>query len=106
MTYGAVTFGFDLDLDANTVTIGDATVALEHVNAVLVDRVDEEGARRISATPWTEPRLPLLGDMNVEAVRNSPELIAYLRCDVPMPPASSSPRQPRVVTVCEKLRKK
>lgn len=107
--HGDVTISFDADFDADTVKIGDVVVPLKGVNAVLVDRVDEPDRRRIAATRSIEPRLPLMGDMNVEAVRHSRELVNYLRCDVPMPPppAMRFPRpQTPIITVCEKLKAK
>jgi len=108
-TYGEVTISFDADFDANTAVIGDAPVALDGVNTVLVDDVDAPGSRRISATRWTEPRLPLVGDVHLALARRSRELLNYLQCDIPMPAApagrASMPRPP-IVTVCEKLRSK
>jgi hypothetical protein len=108
-TYGNVTIGFDADFDANIVIIGDARVPISGVNTVLVDDVDEPGARRIVATRWTEPRLPLIGDMNLVLAQRSPDLLAYLRCEIPMPappPMRAPVPQVAVVTVCEKLKSK
>jgi hypothetical protein len=77
-----------------------------------VDRVDTPAARRISATRWIDPALPLVGDRNLILARRSRLLRDYLQCDVPMPtpPRSSKggnaiPQTP-VVTVCEKLKLK
>jgi hypothetical protein len=107
--YGDTTISFDADFDANTVTVGDEVVALDGVNTVLVDTVDRPGAQRIYATRWIEPRLPLVGDMNLLVVQRSRELLDYLRCEVPMPtpPATGVPilRIP-ITTVCEKLKAK
>jgi len=108
-TYGGVTIAFDADFDAKTVTIGEARVPIGGVNTVLVDEVDEPGARRIVATRWTEPRLPLIGDMNLVLVQRSHDLLDYLRCEIPMPapPSARAPvPQVPVVTVCEKLKSK
>jgi hypothetical protein len=107
--YGDVTISFDADFDANVVKVGDMLVPLNGVNTVLVDGIDEPERRRISATRWTEPRLPLLGDLNVVLVQRSRELLDYLRCEIPMPtPPSMRTARPQVpvITVCEKLKSK
>jgi hypothetical protein len=108
-TYGDVTIGFDADFDASTVTIGEERIPLNGVNTVIVDDIDEPRARRVSATRWTEPRLPLIGDKNLVLVQRSRELLEYLRCEIPMPASSSlttSRLQVAVITVCEKLKPK
>jgi hypothetical protein len=106
--YNDVTLAFDGDFDAGTVAIGNLTVSLEGVNAILIDRVERADARRMSTTLWIEPRLPLGVDPNLVLSRRSRELRQFLRCEVPMP--AVSPRlallQPPVVTVCEKLASK
>jgi hypothetical protein len=110
-TYSGVTIGFDADFDAGTVTIGDIVVSLQKVNTIFVDRVDAPAARRISATRWTEPHLPLAGDRNLLLARRSRLLRDYLQCEVPMPAPPRWSRggnqipQPAVITVCEKLRR-
>ena len=100
-TYGAVTIAFEADFDANVVTIGQTTIKLDRVNAVVIDDVD--GEWRTSATRRIEPRLPLTGDWNMALAQRSPEVRRDLQCGVPMPkpPAWS---QLQVVTVCDKLR--
>ena len=108
-TYGDVSIGFDADFDADTVKIGDRVIPLAGINTVLVDDVDDPGARRIFSTRWIEPRLPLLGDLNLVLVQRSRELLDYLRCEIPMPvPPSTRPVMPQlpIVTVCEKLKAK
>ena len=101
--YGDVTISFDADFDANTVTIGEQTVALDRMNTILVDKVDRPGVHQISAMRWTAPRLPLGGDVNLILVQRSRELLNDLQCDIPMPtPPSPIPQAP-VITVCEKL---
>ena len=101
--YGDVTIRFDADFDANTVTIGEQTVALDRMNTILVDRVDRPDVHQISAMRWTAPRLPLGGDVNLILVQRSRELLNDLQCDIPMPtPPSPIPQAP-VITVCEKL---
>lgn len=110
-TYRDVTIGFEADFDKNTASIGETVVQLDRVNTVLVDSVDKPGARTVSTTLWTEPKLPFSGDVDVHValVRRSRVLLDYLRCDVPMPAEPSTrSRAPRVpvVTVCEKLKSK
>lgn len=106
-TYGDVTISFDADFNSNTITFGERTISLERVNTIFVDRVHESGAQRITATRWTEPRLPLGGDGNLMLARRSREVRKYLQCRIPMPgpPATRGMPlpQPPVITVCEKL---
>jgi hypothetical protein len=102
--YGDVTISFDADFDANTVTIGDRTVALGRMNTIVVDKVDGPGGHQIAATRRTAPRLPLGGDVNLILAQRSRVLLHDLQCDIPMPvPPSRVPQAP-VMTVCEKLR--
>jgi hypothetical protein len=105
-TYGDVTISFDADFDANVVTIGEERVPLNGVNTVMVDHIDEPAARRVSATRWSEPRLPLIGDRNLILVQRSRELLDYLQCQIPMPTSPSmrtAQLQVAVISVCEKL---
>jgi hypothetical protein len=104
-TYGGVTIAFDANFDTSVVTIGPSAVKLDHVNTVVVDDVNR--VWRVSATRWTEPRLPLTGDWNLALAQRSRQLLRDLRCDVPMPtPFTSYPvTQAAVITVCEKLKK-
>ena len=107
--YGGVAIGFEADFDKNSASVGETVVQLDRVNTVLVDNVDKPGARAVSTTLWTEPRLPLSGDVHVALIRQSSALLDYLRCDLPMPGESAArSRTPRVpvVTVCEKLKSK
>ena len=100
-TYNDVTISFDADFDAGTLSIGDETVPLKGVNALLIDHVDGAGAPAAPSRVWIEPRLPLGADVNLVLARRSRELRQFLRCDIPMPAASMP--QPPVITVCEKL---
>lgn len=104
--YGKVTIGFEADFDANTVTLGPRTIVLDGVNTIFIDEVTAPGPPKITATRWTEPRLPLVGDHNLMMARRSRDIRDYLQCDLPMPAAPSTPvsvPQPPVITVCEKL---
>jgi hypothetical protein len=103
--YGDVTIGFDADFDAETVTIDDVVLRIDRFNTILVDAVDEPRSRQIASRRRTAPRLPLIGEPNVELARRSPELLDDLRCGVPMPPPPPMP-QPPVITACEKLKSK
>ena len=46
--YNNLTIAFDADFDAGTVAIGDVTVTLKGVNAILIDRVERADARAMS----------------------------------------------------------
>jgi hypothetical protein len=104
--YGDVTISFDADFDADTVTIGERTVALGRMNTIVVDMVDRTGVQQIWAVRRTEPRVPLGGDVNLILAQHSRELLNDLQCDIPMPVPPSRIPQAAVVTVCEKLRQK
>jgi hypothetical protein len=101
-TYNGVIIAFDADFDAGTVAIGDVTVSLKDVNAILIDRVEVDEARRMTTTRIA-PRLPLGEDVNLVMARRSHEFRQFLRCEVPMPAFPSGMSQPAIVTVCEKL---
>lgn len=105
-TYGNVTIEFEVDFDANNVTIGNRTAALGRMNTVLVDNVDGPGVHQISAMRWTAPPQPLGGDVNLMLVQRSPELLNDLQCDIPMPPPPFRIPQAPVITICEKLKQK
>jgi len=102
-TFGDVTIGFDADFDAAVVALEHTSVRLGQINTVVVDAVDGSAARRISATRWTEPRLPLVGDVNLELARRSSALLNDLQCDIPMPKPPPMFRTP-IITVCEKVK--
>ena len=99
--YGDVTIEFTADFDRRVATIGSFPIDLSKVNTVAID--DVEGAGRLSASAWTEPRLPADGDWNRALARKSVLIREFLRCDVPMP-ATSRHTLP-IVTVCERLRR-
>lgn len=108
-TYNDVTIGYDADFDRRTAAIEHAAFPLDDVNTVLVDKVDEPSARRVSGRRRLPSRLPLAGDYNLFAIRRSPGLVAFLQCGIPMPVQRSSRgvpvQNPPVITVCEKLQK-
>lgn len=107
-TYDDVTFGYDADFDLRTATVEKTAIDLDEVNTILVDHVDASGARRIVARRHLSPRLRLVGDYNLFAIRRSRALVTFLQCNIPMPLPRSSRgvpvQQPPVVTVCEKLK--
>jgi hypothetical protein len=102
--YNGVTIGYDADFDAGTVTIGgvQAPIALEKVNAVLMDGVDRPKGGHVQGTLLVVPSVTLGGDHNLKVIRSSRTLVAFLQCEIPMPP-SRGPKPPPVITVCEKL---
>ena len=100
-TYGDVTIEFTADFDQRVATIGSFAIDLAKINTVAID--DIEGARKLSASAWTEPRLPADGDWNRALARKSVLIREFLQCDVPMP--ATSRHAPPVVTVCERLRR-
>jgi hypothetical protein len=103
--YNDVTIAFDADFDSGTVAIGDVTVTLTGVNALLIDQVERADARPMPTRLWIEPDLPLGLNVNLVMAQRSRELLKFIRCEVPMPAASPRRTLPRphIVTVCEKL---
>jgi hypothetical protein len=106
-TYNDVTFGYEADFDLRAATVEKTAIDLDEVNTILVDHVDAAAARRIVDRRRLSPRLPLVGDYNLFAIRRSRLLVTFLQCDIPMPLPRSSRgvpvQQPPVITVCEKL---
>ena len=100
-----MTIAFDVNFETKAVTIGRSPVKLDRINTVIIDDVD--GDSHVSATRWTEPHLPLVGDWNLALVHRSGELLRDLRCELamPAPPASYAGTQVLVITVCQKLKK-
>jgi hypothetical protein len=98
--------GYEADFDTRQVTLGERTVSLDRVNTIIVDNVDGPAPRQISTTRWTDPRLPLVGDVNVALARRSGAFLADLGCSTPMPPPPAGVRQLPIITVCERLRSK
>lgn len=109
--YGGVTIAFYADFDAATVSIEGKEIPIRDVNTIFVDGIDGSEAARIVRTLHVEPNLPLADDVNAVLARRSPEIRQFLECQTPMPspPISRAGvpiRQPAVITVCEKLRKR
>ena len=100
-TYGDVILEFAADFDRRMAKLGSFEIDLSKINTVAID--DIEGARKLSASAWTEPRLPADGDWNRALARKSALIREFLQCDVPMP--ATARQSPPVVTVCERLRR-
>ena len=100
--YGNVTIAFEADFDRGSATIGANAVDLRRTNSVVIDGVDAD--RRVSASIWVEPRLPLTGDWNLALARQSRDVREALRCDIPMAAAPAHNQVP-VITVCERLKR-
>ena len=71
-TYGVTEIAYRADFDAPAVTIGDDLIPLEQVNIVLMDQVDQPGARRMAGTRQIPAALPLGEDWNLNAIRRGP----------------------------------
>jgi hypothetical protein len=100
-SYGDVTIAYGADFERGEATIEHTTIRLDSANTVIVD--DADASPRITATRWTRPVLPLVGDWNLALTRRSSGFMRDLRCDVPMPAPPPVP-QPPVVTVCDRLK--
>jgi hypothetical protein len=100
-TYGDVTFAFHANFDTNVATIGQTTFALDRVNAVVMDYVEDEW--RTSTSRHIEPRLALGRDWNLAIAQQLPGMKRALQCAVPMP-ARPARTQMLLMTVCDKLK--
>ena len=100
--YGNVTIGFEADFDRRSATIGAVAVDLRKANTFVIDGVEAD--RKVFASIWIEPRMPLTGDWNLALARQSREVREALRCDIPMVAAPAPNRIP-VMTVCERLKR-
>jgi hypothetical protein len=108
-TYADVTVGFDVDFDADTVTIDGAVVALNARNAILIDNVDAPHVRRVAKIFRVDPKLPLRDHTILALARKSAEVRDALQCDVDLPSAKDDAHLParrpsRPANVCELLR--
>lgn len=83
--YGGLDLQLDYNSETQTAQIQGKTVKLGDANVILVDDVDGASGPRVAGTARVEPDLPLgpTGYPRVEAVlRRSPEVVAFLRCDI------------------------
>ncbi len=83
---GGVSFQIRFEPQAGRLWIQDREVALNGGNAVLVDDVDSANGPQVVRTLRVDPafvpsRAPTLPQ---EFIRRSPELVEFLRCDVPL----------------------
>jgi len=70
---------------SNLTTVLDRLIAPDDVNIVLVDGVDGSRSPVTVRTMKTEPKLGGEGDAFTRVIKGSPELFAFLQCDVPLP---------------------
>jgi hypothetical protein len=82
---GGLSFTLMFDVDRKIVKLLDQEVSLEQANVVLVDDVDGAAGPRIAGRLWIEPApegQPQPPDAIAAIVKRSPELFAYLQCDL------------------------
>jgi hypothetical protein len=75
-------------------------VPLNDHNVVLVDDVDSAGGPKVLKTLRIDPVLPDSAHM-LMAIRKSPELVSYLRCDLKLPDAR---QQTMMDLICDQIR--
>lgn len=92
--YGSLSFYAAFVPGARLCQIEDKDVPLGEDNVVLVDDVDSVSGPRVVKTMRIAPTLPEPGRMEL-AIRRSPELVEFLRCDVKLP----DPRQQAMMDV-------
>jgi len=80
---GQAKFIATFDLNAGTGTVAGQAVSLRNANVVLIDGMGEPSGPTVVGTRLVGPRLPSSKDAVSEMIRNTPELMGYLRCGVP-----------------------
>jgi hypothetical protein len=81
-SFGQAKFSATFDLKAGTGTVAGQTVSLRNANVVLIDGIGESSGPTVVGTRLLGPRLSSSKDAVSEMIRNSPELMEYLRCGV------------------------
>jgi hypothetical protein len=95
-------FTVELDHAKNVASLLGRKIGLEESNVVLVDEVDSQSGPRLVGATRVDPALPRSQNPVVVAVRQQPELVRFLQCDVPLP----NPATQRLLTgVCADVRK-
>ncbi|HUL72481.1 MAG TPA: hypothetical protein VLT86_05230 [Vicinamibacterales bacterium] len=84
--YGGLVLYALFDGRGRLAQIEDQNIPLNDHNVVLVDDVDSVGGPRVAKTLRIDPALPDPTRIEI-AIRRSPELVAYLRCDLKLPDA-------------------
>jgi hypothetical protein len=83
-SFGQAKFIATFNLKAGTGTVAGQTVSLRNANVVLLDGIGESSGPTVVGTRLLGPRLPSSKDAVSEMIRNTPELMEYLRCGVPL----------------------
>ena len=84
-SFGQANFTATFDLKAGTGMVLGQAVSLRGANVVLVDGIGEATQPTVVGTRLVAPRLPSSKDAVSEMIRNTPELMEYLRCGVAVP---------------------
>jgi hypothetical protein len=89
VTEGGLTFTLEFDYDKRIVKILNREISLKETNVVLVDFVDSVNGPVIVDYRWVEPGPPAppvvpdaASDPIAGVIRRSPDLLAYLQCDL------------------------
>ena len=77
---GGVELEVRFDAESGTVQVQDQVVPLQDANVILVDHVDSVSGPQVVGTARVEPQFPA-GRIGA-ALRSSPGLVSFLRCDV------------------------
>ena len=86
--YGGLDLQLEFEAQTRAVRIDGMRVELAGDNVILVDDVDMPGGLTVASTLRVDPSLPLAdnGYPRIEAVlRQSGEIVSFLRCDARMP---------------------
>jgi hypothetical protein len=85
---GGLTLTVSLDARTRVARVQGKDVDVRDANVILVDDVDAAAGPRVARTVAVDPQLSTPTGIEM-AIRRSPDLIAYLRCDVRLPDAKT-----------------
>lgn len=101
LSLGGIDLNLEFDRRKHLARVDGNEVALEADNVLLVDDVDGEDGPRIERTLQVDPAFPESPARIEEIVRRSPEVFAYLQCDVRLPDAKA---RPMIEAICAKMK--
>jgi hypothetical protein len=98
--YGGLELEFDVEWSTGFVRIQGNSIALDDSNVVLVDHVDGATGPEVVGTLRVDPTFLGPEPDIVPVLRRSPEILAFLRCEVPAPDPKA---QPMFDAICVRL---
>jgi hypothetical protein len=92
ITYAGRTLTITVDRATSKATINGRELSTADANVVMLDGADADAGPTVVATLRVEPRIEGPDEPMASLIKRSPELYAFIRCDVPPPadPARSA----------------